>query len=1517
MTVPATDPSPLVSCLCITEDRPAFIPWLLWNFDRQTWPERELVIVDSSAPPLALDRDDVRVIHAPHRTGVARKRNLALEQARGPWLTWFDDDDWQHPEKLALLAGALGAGKPFAGAAESWFLDLQTLKCAPYRASGRRILFNSAGFRTDAARKVAFPVRMRKASDTSWMSALQRRLGTSGTVLGEPLFFWLCHGGNISNPAGKHRFTQDVAVLRQHVDAAAWGDTSDALAALQDRLGSVVAAGATAAVQRRSGGDMARTERSAAAVPGPKRDRRGEDDAVAPALAGACPTPGGAERGARARAADPASGSDSAPNHQVYTPRSKPMSTQAPYRIIPAVELPHDGLPEVEGPVLLITAAHGKGLWYEGLSLVALLAERNLQVTLATLLQPLPERCEGWRRHPAIWLQSQQSFNDMARRHKTIITLEGRWWTTLRAAPRCRLIDIPNYDCVERTALRRGHYALYNEIWAKVAITERVLRAHGLKQVKRVSWDYAPDPCFHPPAEPPRNARALLYFPRGDGGVGERKGTDIVLRAFEILAQRGCPVDLAVSANRALAHGPLPPGVELHLGRFPVQRIADWYRQADWVLYPSRREGLGLTFFEAAACGTPVITTDAEPMNEPCGSPKIAVRVAREEPHPRFLAPVHHVSAADLAETIERLAAARAGAAELRSRPDPAPPSSKARFGSLVLITSFNRGRLLERTVESALATTPPDCRVLVVDDASRPEEIAGVRQRAREVERLAVIVKPRRSGLPESMNLGIARAAQEIGPKALLYYLQDDTEVQPGWHEKLAHAWEHYRAELRIGFLSGHLPPEHCAGTFQLDGIERPRLRRIAATAHGDIVLLASVRATNLVASLESWRAHGTIPTSHGFPGGNRRRHVGRRASGATGMGSHADWFLMRDGPRACIKRGELCAVLPGLVVHRAPAARESTWGNPNPEYDPAELAHFRPYAAGAQPARAQSDVAVSLCNFDRIVHLSKQRRSDGFPGGVAKFGDYLKRAIGCELIVPEDGADLNDPRTLYIVDNHFGLQLGPRARCITVLHGCAAERSFNPAVGELQAKMAGRPGQYVIANSDETAVQCRQHYGSVIDEVIPLAVDESRFAPLPPTGPRPRVLMVAKSRHKGAAVVAPLRRLLEASGRFDFELLDCPAGQEAEVFRRAQIFVNPSVHEGFSYALLEALAADHAVVTTAHGLGYDLAARGLGKIATEAQCRDPRRLAELVAAAWAERRAGEARRFVQEHCALASFERAWRAAVMRADASLPRRNDAVARSAPKAPARAATLRRQPAAARQRLRAAAKPAARAAQSMRPANGVATAANWRHPALPRRQWQLVARQLRDLASGRPPPVFRVGAEALSAVSEDCRTLLDVGCASGYYSEVFDRLARRQAKWAYTGCDLSPEMVRFARRRYPGRRFHVEDVTRLSYPDQAFDVVFTGAVLCHCEDYAPALQQLTRVARRYLVLHRLYVSDGEDLHRRRWIYDTVEVPDVAVSSARVERLAKERGFARTTEIPIAPGQVTWVLRREAS
>ena len=228
----------LISCLCVTEGRPAFMPWLLWCFDRQRWPRRELVIVDGSseASPFP-DRDDVCVIRVPAGTSIGAKRNRALEAARGAIITWFDDDDWQHPEKLSRLASSLGSGALAAGPSTGWFVDLSTGQCAPHSSPAGHIVFNGAGFLREPALSVRFREDVARGSDSHWMLELAaRHPGQTAVLNGPPLFWWLCHQWNISNPARGKQLVRPLSDLKSVLGEDAWADTDVALDALRHRL---------------------------------------------------------------------------------------------------------------------------------------------------------------------------------------------------------------------------------------------------------------------------------------------------------------------------------------------------------------------------------------------------------------------------------------------------------------------------------------------------------------------------------------------------------------------------------------------------------------------------------------------------------------------------------------------------------------------------------------------------------------------------------------------------------------------------------------------------------------------------------------------------------------------------------------------------------------------------------------------------------------------------------------------------------------------------------------------------------------------------------------------------------------------------------------------------------------------------------------------------------------------------------------------------------------------------------
>jgi glycosyltransferase involved in cell wall biosynthesis len=62
-------------------------------------------------------------------------------------------------------------------------------------------------------------------------------------------------------------------------------------------------------------------------------------------------------------------------------------------------------------------------------------------------------------------------------------------------------------------------------------------------------------------------------------------------------------------------------GVNVHgwVGQIPDAELADLYRGARCVLYPSLYEGFGLPVLEAMACGTPVVTSRGTAMEEVAG----------------------------------------------------------------------------------------------------------------------------------------------------------------------------------------------------------------------------------------------------------------------------------------------------------------------------------------------------------------------------------------------------------------------------------------------------------------------------------------------------------------------------------------------------------------------------------------------------------------------------------------------------------------------------------------------------------------------------------------------------------------------------------------------------------------------------------------------------------------------------------------------------------------------------------
>lgn len=181
--------------------------------------------------------------------------------------------------------------------------------------------------------------------------------------------------------------------------------------------------------------------------------------------------------------------------------------------------------------------------------------------------------------------------------------------------------------------------------------------------------------------------------------------------------------------------------------------------------------------------------------------------------------------------------------------------------------------------------------------------------------------------------------------------------------------------------------------------------------------------------------------------------------------------------------------------------------------------------------------------------------------------------------------------------------------------------------------------------------------------------------------------------------------------------------------------------------------------------------------------------------------------------------------------------------------------------------------------------------------------------LADMKNGEPRLDFAVAAEAVTATGITTPRLLEVGCGSGYYSEVFTGLVPGGV--SYTGIDYSEAMIARARSNYPSTTFEVADATRLPYPDDAFDIVFNGVSLMHIIDYQAAIREAARVAGRYCILHTVPVFDDHPTtYLSKYAYGA-PVVEIVFGKRELMSLCGEAGLRLQREWPCIPYDVSEV------
>lgn len=212
-----TSPPPLVSCMMVTGQRPALAALAIECFRRQTYPHRELIIIDDSgtdalAAAVGLGGGgEFSSIHwvrlPPEGKTLGALRNHALTATRGDFLCQWDDDDLSSPDRLerqlaALLATGSDACVP--GRLQLWWPTRDWIAESSSRIWECALMWRKG-------RITAYP-ELRAGEDTPPVEALAKS-GLIALLENPALYTYVHHGANTFSD--RHWMTLWTASRRQ------------------------------------------------------------------------------------------------------------------------------------------------------------------------------------------------------------------------------------------------------------------------------------------------------------------------------------------------------------------------------------------------------------------------------------------------------------------------------------------------------------------------------------------------------------------------------------------------------------------------------------------------------------------------------------------------------------------------------------------------------------------------------------------------------------------------------------------------------------------------------------------------------------------------------------------------------------------------------------------------------------------------------------------------------------------------------------------------------------------------------------------------------------------------------------------------------------------------------------------------------------------------------------------------------------------------------------------------------
>ena len=135
-------------------------------------------------------------------------------------------------------------------------------------------------------------------------------------------------------------------------------------------------------------------------------------------------------------------------------------------------------------------------------------------------------------------------------------------------------------------------------------------------------------------------------------------------------------------------------------------------------------------------------------------------------------------------------------------------------------------------------------------------------------------------------------------------------------------------------------------------------------------------------------------------------------------------------------------------------------------------------------------------------------------------------------------------------------------------------------------------------------------------------------------------------------------------------------------------------------------------------------------------------------------------------------------------------------------------------------------------------------------------------------------IYRSEDYFLKRVLEKGDSILDVGCAVGGFSEI---LKTYRAPITYTGIDISAEMIKQAKIKYPEHKFKIAGGDKLPFPDNKFDLVICFGTIHMNLKWREVINESWRVAKRCL-LFDLRITRNKTIENIKDSYQRIEFDD---------------------------------------